>query len=287
MRWTHSSAKSSGVIVGGDDHRRAGRRIEDADVVGRAITARAGLVRHAPAGGHARLYAAHAGRRIEHPAQQLGLVIGRERRGVVDEQAVDVGGGLAGRDGVLVAVQPVHLRLEAVDRGAVVADAAIEGAHRLDAAVGLHQQVGGRVVADLDRALHQGLDGQGFPDGQFGDRRMADHVGGGDRDFPIQLLLARLHAQEGGGGEVHLEGRAIDEPLITARHQAAARAEIVGDEAEAAAVLLFQRRKVKRLRLDACRSRGGFGARAGGQAQRAQAGENASAVRTLAHDQAA
>src|SRR3989344_5222155 len=82
------------VIVGGDHHGVARGRDGQADVVGRPVPAGAGLVRYGPPRGYARLNAARAGGRVDHPAKQtIAAVIG-ERRVVVDEQPLHVGDGL-------------------------------------------------------------------------------------------------------------------------------------------------------------------------------------------------
>uniref|UniRef100_A0A0N5A5Z1 PE-PGRS family protein n=1 Tax=Parastrongyloides trichosuri TaxID=131310 RepID=A0A0N5A5Z1_PARTI len=205
-----------GVEIDGDGDGLAVGRIQHADVIHRTVAARAGLVRDGPAGRNARLQARLPRRRRHHPFQKQPLESRLERRVLRQDQPLDIAGRLRRLDGVLVAVRPVQFRLQPIHAGRLIADAAIEGAQGLQPAHFADQDVGGGVVADFDRALHQLLDGQGRTDGRLRHRGVADHVGLRHRDRPVQPLLPRLNAQQGGGGQIHLEGRAIDKPLVAA-----------------------------------------------------------------------
>ena len=80
----------------------------------------------------------------------------------------------------------------------------------------------------------------------------------GDKDT-IQPFLAVLDPDQGGGRQVHLEGRAVDEPFFRSPDQGAARPGVTGDETQAAAVNTLQSRQVEDL--GRRRRRGGLLAR--------------------------
>src|SRR5690606_24259100 len=98
-----------------DADRLAGRRQDQADVVGVAATAGPGLGRVAPAGRQAGADAGRAGRRALEPAQQAGAGGLAQTRAGGGEQGREVGGRLDRGGGVQIAVGPVEGGLPAVD----------------------------------------------------------------------------------------------------------------------------------------------------------------------------
>ncbi len=269
-RWIALRASIGALELGVVDRREnrgAAGRAEDRDGVGGSVVAAAGLVGDAPGGRQAGAQALVADLVAGHPGFELAARACRQ--GVAEQQRLQVARHRRRRGGVaLVAGNGgVEAGLVAIDPREFVAERTRIARHAGGAAERPQHEIGGGVVAPLDRrGAEVGEAHRAVADMRFGQRRVFEEIARPVGDAPVEPLRPRVHALENGGGGEDLERAAQRETLVGAMRQTSAALRVEHGDAETPAGARLDRRDALARRLQGVARAGADGREACRQA---------------------